>query len=78
MLFDFFDVNANRAFEHYRAGLAQAWEEAVAKETASETRSEHIENTATARNASSYEDIPLWTWLAGIHIILGYSRFAET
>lgn len=50
MLFDFSAVNANRAFEHYQAGLAQAWEAAVAKETASETRSEHIENMETARN----------------------------
>jgi hypothetical protein len=51
MLFDFSAVNANRAFEHYQAGLAQAWEVVVAKETASETRSEHIENMETARNA---------------------------
>jgi hypothetical protein len=58
MLFDFFAANANRAFEHYQVGLAQAWEVAVAKETASETLSEHIENMETARNVLSYEGVP--------------------
>jgi hypothetical protein len=61
MLCDFFAANANRAFEHYQAGLARAWEAAAAKETASGTRSEHIENMAMGRNVSSYERVPSWT-----------------
>ena len=76
---DFFAANANRAFEHYQAELVElvrAWEAAVAaKETASEIHSEHIENQPG--NASSYEGVPSWTWLAGTHIILGYTRIAE-
>ena len=73
---DCFAVNASRAFEHYQVGLAREWEAAVAKETASETHSERIENIM-GRNVSSYEDVPSWTWLASIHIILGYTSIAE-
>jgi hypothetical protein len=55
---DFFAANANRAFEHYQVGLARAWEVSAAKETASETHSEHIENMEMGRNVSSYERVP--------------------
>lgn len=75
--YDFFAANANRAFEHYQAELARAWEAAAAKETASETRSEHIENMAMGRNVSSYEGVFVMDVTCQPRIILGYICIAE-